>query len=145
MARLREFLEQRIKEASSRPEVHREELAAFGWWFTSGKLDWDWAFGHLERVLQLTHGYVDPAYKVLETLASSVSAHPLEAVTALHRIVARDHDRLLAISQKQEVRDVIRTALQSDDEVARNAARELTNKLFAMGHREFIDLLDEGT
>ncbi|MHC5763961.1 hypothetical protein, partial [Nostoc sp.] len=50
---------------STEPNSYTTELAAFGWWFGSGKFDDAWAIAQIKQILELI-GKVEPDFLLLE-------------------------------------------------------------------------------
>jgi hypothetical protein len=67
-------------------DLYTNELAAFGWWFGSGKFDNAWAIKHLEEVLKQT-GYVEANHLVAEKLESLVTLMPFPVVRCLALLI----------------------------------------------------------
>jgi hypothetical protein len=79
-ARLARLLDHRL--AAVQHGVDAAELRGFGWWFSSGVFDDDWAVRRLRDVL--AHTKVDgPDSHVLTHLASIASKHPMGSLAAL--------------------------------------------------------------
>ena len=87
--RLTSFWEYRLAEikASDSPPAHESEIAAFGWWFVSGKFEDDWALSQLTEVLRMV-GTVDLADReVVGRLADLMLLRPKQAITCLRLMV----------------------------------------------------------
>jgi hypothetical protein len=117
------------------------ELAAFGWWFRSGKLDDDWAMEQLKNALGAARQTHRDAYLVMERLADIAQSRPLKAVESAATIIAGDAEGWVARLHREEIRRILRTALGSDERGARQAASDLVNRLVAQGEVDFRDLL----
>lgn len=136
--------ENRIEEAkkASDRKNYQEEIAAFGWWFTSEKLDDEWAIQELVKALE-TAQMIQPDFWVMEHLAQLAPRKPREAVQCLKYIIEanREHWSLYGI-RNRETMDILKAVLQSDDgEAKRIAEDEIIDTLLRMGRMEFRDLI----
>ena len=61
--------------ASSHPEQHKDELAAFGWYFIAGKFNAEWELDQLKEVLKLVNKIEDPKF-VVDRIRSSCKRPP---------------------------------------------------------------------
>ena len=59
------------------------DLAAFGWWFTSGVFDDEWATDELLEVLTLTDGRIDWDHEVIKKLAQGAATRPTKVAACL--------------------------------------------------------------
>ena len=123
-------------------ENRKKEVAAFGWWFASGKLDNEWAFQQLLEAVRFSKR-IDPMMFVVEKLADLADAYPQKATLCLKELVSGDVERHKVFGWRGEAEELLRKALKSDDETAKTFAEEAINKLAAMGFLEFIKLLKE--
>lgn len=140
--KLRELWFNRIDAAKRdvTPSSHKDELAAFGWWFTSEKFEKEWAIAQLEEVLELT-GEIEPDHLVVEHLAKVAPLMPTPAVNCLNLItqVARETWRIYGY--QGHARTILATALKIGDTNAVEIAEDTINRLMARGYLEFRDLL----
>jgi len=130
------------KEASP-PANHRVEMAAFGWWFASGKFDDDWAFNQLSDALKIA-GKTDPDHMVVERLAALVHTMPKRAVQCLETIVKGDREGWVIYGWREHAQTILTTALRSADSEAATSAENLIHYLGSRGYFEFRDLLQGG-
>ena len=140
--RLQELWESRIKAAqqSESPGSHTEELAEFGWWFSSGKFEAEWAINRLEETLRIARK-AEPEHLVMEQLEKVAAQFPAAAVRCLALLVEGDKQGWRTLYRDQTVRNILKAGLNSADEEARKEARELINRLAARGFTRFQDLL----
>jgi hypothetical protein len=117
------------------------EVAAFGWWFSSGQFDDSWAIMQLEKVLRL-HEKIDMPYKVVERLAQLSMKMPLQTVTCLYLLVLAENDIWVTDDWKKQVRILLINALQSANRDAYRGAREVINLLASREIADFRDLLE---
>lgn len=138
--RLKQLWEWRLSEAkkAQRPSDFEKEIAAFGWWFVSGKFDVCWALDRLFTSLQIVHR-TDPAHTVLEHLAKIAETHPLKAVCCLRLIAEGDREGWEIYASRDHVRKILQLGLQ--DPNARREAERIINYLGSRGFLGFKDLL----
>ena len=115
--RLKRLWERRLavaKQAQS-PSDFEEEIAAFGWWFVSGKFDTEWVIAQLVEALQIV-GKAEPDHMVVEKLAE-----------------------IAAQASRKVTRNILDVALQ--DVTVKQEAEGLIHDLGRRGYLEFRDLL----
>ncbi|NLE46208.1 MAG: hypothetical protein GX620_15925 [Chloroflexi bacterium] len=117
------------------------EMAAFGWWFASAKLDDEWSLTQLKQVLAITSD-VEADHLVAKRLAELAHTHPLDSIECL-RLMSVSDPSWRHLAWRQDMRSALVTAMQSEDEEAVRAAEELINLLGAQGILEYRDLLPE--
>ncbi len=127
-------------QASASPAAYGSEVAAFGWWFASGKFDDHWSIEQLATALRLT-GKVDPDHIVVQRLATLSPTMPREAIQCLDLIVGGDKEGWRVQGWTKEMRTILESALGSVDDQARRSATDLINRLGSWGNLEFRDLL----
>ena len=119
-----------------------EELEAFGWWFESGKLNDEWCLARLLEVLEITGGKADFDRRVAEQLVVMASDHPVQVVECFRMMVEGDDEGWRVMAWRQQLGDVLRAALDSESDEARDRAERLINTLGELGHHEYRELLD---
>lgn len=117
------------------------ELRAFGWWFICDKFDRRWSLERLNEALQLS-GWIEPDHAVVEYLATMVGEFPNEAVDSLSQLVDGDKNGWGVSSWREHATTILRTALDSRVEEAKNGAEALINRLCARGFHDYRSLLD---
>lgn len=127
-----------VRDAGS-PDEYTQELAAFGWWFISGKFDDSWAMAQLKAALELG-GWIEPTHLVVDHLVQKAAELPLLAAENLGLIIEGEGQHQGLYAWRQSAREVIELVLSSENERAQRAARELVNRLAARGIN-FQDLL----
>ncbi|MBX6764609.1 MAG: hypothetical protein IRY88_13155 [Rubrobacteraceae bacterium] len=140
MNRLKELWERRLAAAkkAQRPSDFEKEIAAFGWWFVSGKFDAEWVIMQLVEALQIV-GKAEPDHMVVEKLAEIVETYPLEAVKSLKVIVEGDREGWGIYGWREYVSEILRVTLQ--DVTAKEKAEDLIQYLGSRGYFEFRNLL----
>lgn len=138
LERFKTLWDLRLAEAKRAPAAHQQEMAAFGWWFVSGKFDPGWAIKHLGEALRITRR-VEPDHMVVDKLSEIAKQHPLEAVQSLKMIVEGDQKGWGIHVWREHARAILAVALK--DSIARNQAEWLIHYLGSRGHLDFRDLL----
>jgi len=138
-ARFKLLWQRRVDLAKSArtPKEYQDELAAFGWWFIAGKLDHDWEIAQLKEVL-LVGKKIDPDSMVVEQLTLLANTMPREAVECL-RVMIEEAEIWGIYAWRDEAKNLLTTALEKPE--ARSEAIQLINKIGAMDHLEFRELL----
>jgi hypothetical protein len=138
LGRLQALWESRFEVAKSRPADHVEELSAIGWWFASGRFDEEWALRQLRAVVRLTRK-IEPAHKVVERLADSADARPLDALQAFEEIVDADKQGWLVTLVREDAKRLMKSALSHAE--SHDRAVDVLHRLGARGYSEFRQLL----
>ena len=140
--RLRALAERRIKAAGQAQtlEGFAQELAGFGWWFTSKKFTDDWSLRTLLVVLRLTKK-TQSEMDVVKRLVELCSKYPSECIACLHLMVEGDRDGWLLVGVEKDAKEAIRLALNSSNPESVTAAQRLAEHLIAKGNVGFRDLI----
>jgi hypothetical protein len=141
--RLQHFLSWRIDQAKHLNSIVEQfsDLKYFGWLFASGKFDDQWAISRLLDVLKL-FGTVDDCGEFLKRLENLASVMPQEVVRCISLIADGNEALEWFVSYHSEHhRSILQTALQSEDQVAQQAVKELINRLVARNLGDYRDLL----
>jgi hypothetical protein len=126
--------------ATSRSELRNSELVEFGWWFSSGHFDQEWALDRLLQILRMT-GLAEPDHLVAEELLKLADAHP-NAVAESFRLMVEGAETASSISSwRDEVRAALEQFLTSGDERLRAEAERTVDALLGQRLFEFRDLL----
>ena len=133
--------EARVATAESKVQDCTEELPAFGWWFTSEKLEIKSSVHLLRRGLTVM-GNSQPDHLVIERLAILAKDQPEEAIQCLSLMVGSDLDGTAVFTWRKHARDLLTEALVSSSPEAKSGARDLVNRLVARGFVEFAALLE---
>ncbi len=120
----------------------REELEAFGWWFSSGRFEDEWALGQLREVLAAK---VLPraSERVAERLANLVPRH-LPAVLAMLDLLLQANDQGWGLfGWRGPARAILAAGKASINEADQHLAAQIANRLCspAYGYSEFRSLL----
>ena len=117
-----------------------EELIQFGYWFASNKFDFKWSMPNLLEVLRLCH-HAEPDHLVVQQLAKTAGAMPMESVQALGMLLEGDHEGWSIYGWQEHPRDILTTALRSESSEAREEAKRVINLIGSRGHHGYRDLL----
>jgi hypothetical protein len=140
LERLQGLWEQRLSATATNPERHRKELAAFGWWFASGKFSGEWAIQQLREVLRRVRK-INPDHLALEKLAEFAQRRPLDSIYCLSEIIEGDREGWSIHGWRQHATAILQAGTQSMDSAVRDAAGLVIDRLGARGHLEFRSLL----
>lgn len=130
----------KTKLEESKDPVDSKELAQFGWWFVSGKLEPSWALQEVFSTVQIC-GEVDSAFQVVERLATLAQEFPEQVVDCLEILVQRTKKTWLIFSWREQAFEALRHVIKSDHPVARQKARRVINRFGELGLRDFKSLL----
>jgi hypothetical protein len=139
LERMKALWERRLEvaQSSAAPQNHKEEMAAFGSWFVSGKFPDEWALPELLTALRIS-GKTEPDDDVVERLGQLVDANPNEVVACLDLTVKGDRDGWHIYGWRDQAKAILAQALRTD---AAAAAEDLIHYLGSRGYMEFRELL----
>jgi hypothetical protein len=142
LQRLRELWESRVQAARQAANVkeHREELAHFGWWFSSRRFTPAWSFEQLRTVLTLVK-HIDPEFKVAEALEGLAPESPLECVQVAQLMAQADREGWEIYGNTERFKAILTTAITSGNPAAKAAADNLIQYFVSRGHFDFRALL----
>ena len=119
--------------ADARETAPGRELAAFGWWLASKKLDSQWAIAQLLEILK-AGSKIDPDFLVLEYLADVAPQLPLAVTECLILLVEGAYEPWQVYAWREHLERALVAVLSGDDKAARRRAKDLVNMLAARGH-----------
>ena len=142
--RLQKLWEWRLQTLSALPEAERRpELDAFGWWFSSGKLDLDWSLGQCAEVLKLNPS-IDHQRMVVRRLRECATLRPAETLACLVALL-RDERAAWKVcwssTAREAVREILIAVLATDSDDLRASARGVIDRLGSLGYLEFGELV----
>jgi hypothetical protein len=143
LQRLQFLWEQRLSAAKEKPNSHKQEMAAFGWWFISGKFEDSWIVVQLIEALKIS-GKMEISESVIEKLAAFAKPMPYETVKCLDLLVKGDWDGWDIDMWRGHARIILASALQSGNKEVSATAESLIHYLGSLGYLEFRDLLKIG-
>jgi hypothetical protein len=145
LERLQKLWEWRISEVRNPllTDSQSSDLKLFSWWFASRNFDSNWAVTQLMEALRLAKHIHFDEY-VLHYLVVLAPSMPLATVECLNLMAdSIEGDEWFLSCYREDNRAILSAALQSKDEEARKAAKELINRLLVRGI-DFRDLLSDG-
>jgi hypothetical protein len=129
-------------ELSKTGSIKVRELAAFGWWFASNKFDNKWALTQLSAILMRVD-QVEAEHQVIKRLAYLVPKFPEQVIQCLSLMITESKGSLLVLAWREQVRLILGAGANSENPKARENAVILINRLTALGHLEFRDLINK--
>jgi len=113
-------------------------MAAFGWWFNSGRFEDHWALEHLYSSLKLSKGEMEPKLGTLQRLAKLASQYPELVISCTELIV---HAELVdVILWVDDLTNILKVVLKSGGDASRTA-RSIIQTLGIRGHLQYRNLL----
>jgi hypothetical protein len=147
LGRLQRLWEWRISEVDSTEANNSQasELRFFSWWFASRKFDDNWSMTQLINALRLAKAleYDKDLLCHLVALAPSIPLDTVECLTLMAEANGIPHYDWFASYRQEDHRAILSAVLQSEDQQACKAAKELINRLLFRGI-DFQDLLSDG-
>jgi hypothetical protein len=145
LERLQKLWEWRISEVRNALPTDSEssDLKWFSWWFASRNFDSNWAVTQLMEALRLAkHIHFDE--DVLHYLVVLAPSMPLATVECLNLMAESiEGDEWFLSCYQEDNRAILWAVLQSEDQQARKAAKELISRLLVRGI-DFRDLRPDG-
>ena len=142
LERLQTLWERRITAAITleNPEDFQEEISWFGWWFTSGKFETSWSFTQLKEVLKCNIT-MDDMHRLVERLGELKEEYLPDVIECLSQIVENAKSGYVFHLKNDEVREILKCGLESDNKSVSDKAEETVHRLGAMGFLEYRDML----
>jgi hypothetical protein len=144
---LQRLWEWRISEVDSTEANNSQasELRFFSWWFASRKFDDNWSMTQLINALRLAKAleYDKDLLCHLVALAPSIPLDTVECLTLMAEANGIPHYDWFASYRQEDHHAILSAVLQSEDQQACKAAKELINRLLVPGI-DFQDLLSDG-
>ena len=131
--------------ASESSSSHESEIAAFNWWFVSGKFEDNWALNQLTEVLHRVETVDWADRDIVERLVDLTLLRPKQVVICLRLMIERAKEPWRIQGWGNYPRKILQTAIQNPDHEVRQAAVDLINLLGARGYFEFRELLPKRT
>ncbi len=132
----------RIEECKKLKEPkERIELAEFGWWLKSGRLDDEWSLDQTIEVLNLCN-FITPDHMVMERLLELVDKYPVKVAEVLRLMVDYRVTDYGFYGWLEEAKILLPKLLATE---AREIAIKTIHKLGAYGFNQFGVLLKDGT
>lgn len=131
--RLKEFID------SENPEEFIEELANFGAWFESGKLDNEWSLNQLEFVLGNCKNLTEKN-RVFKQLSRITLSNPIKIIKICKSIVNLKLKSWDIYSWKEELREILKQINEKGSKEDKKEALELITILGSLGQFDNQDL-----
>jgi len=117
-----------------------EQFAGFGWWLACGKFDAAWCLDRLTEVVEIAP-VVEPEDKVMEWLGGLAQQHSDRVIQLADRMVRADETGWRLIGWGDELKSILRLALESGSADAESKAKALIDHLGRRGRLEYGELL----
>lgn len=117
-----------------------DELRAFGWIFVSESFDEEWALNQLEQVLEIV-GETDYDHGVVKRLALLSENHAYQSVKLVSKMIGGGELSYRSILWNDNLKIILSNALSCQEMEANKEAVDLINRLAALGHSGYKDLL----
>ena len=137
--RLRALWEARLDAARERAEDKLAELASFGWWFSSGKLDADWALDQLIAAMSL-HPRSEPEHAVLDQIDAVFDGREGRAIEALSLLLQPGRGAERKSLWRERISAILRRGLRHP--ATDGTTRRLVDELLAEGHLQFRSVIE---
>ncbi len=130
----------RLKMAGGIDKTPKDDLAAFGWWFSSGKCGDAWAYERLERVLERTD-IPRPNMFAFDYMAKVFKDYPKQSLRCLRLFVDRNKDQWFFGAKKEAVWNILEAALSMGDPEIKRSAEDIVHLLGSKGYFQYRELL----
>lgn len=132
----------KVAQGSDHLEDHAHEIATFGKWFASGKLEPRWAMDQLLAVLELIDR-VEADEDMVKQLANFADYMPMETISAFKKMIDSKPEHRDMYLWQDPGKVLLRKVLYGDCSKAKEDAINLVNKLVAMGYLEYREVIDD--
>lgn len=132
-----------ICQCSETPKDFTREVAQFGLWFVSGKLDERWALEQLLFAIGFSDN-VDSEHDVVERLASLAHQFPLAVADCLDAMVAKVSKLWRVYAWHEPAFAALRAVIESGHPEGAERARKVANRFGELGFRDFKILVSSG-
>jgi len=127
------------KKADSTP--YKREIAQFGSWFVSGRLDLNWAFQQLLFAIQFSEEIASD-YRVVEHFAALAREFPVPVVECIDAMVRKATKPWRIYAWHKQAFDALRVVVESGNPDAGEKAKKVANRFGEMGFRDFKALVN---
>lgn len=129
-----------VVELTRRNPSKTEALEEFGTWFASGKFDPKWSLEQLSySASKAKQIHLD--FAALERMETLAKKFPEESLKALGAMIDGASERWAIDSWGSHTKAIIRIAYSSSDNIIKENAKALANKLVAKGYLEYRELI----
>ena len=142
LGRLRQLWEVRLESAKrcASIEERRSEMETFGYWFSAGKYDDEWACMNLKEAIHLAGG-VEADHLVLERLAEVGENRPDLAAQCLYLLVKNDKEDGTIFHWGDAIRAILESATRKGDRDTRELLKQVIDEMGRKGHLEYREYL----
>jgi len=142
LKKLMELWEYRLfKIKKSKVDDSRQELVFFSFWFINSIFDKEWTILRFEETLNLTRGSIDVFIDVLDTFLNYVEEFPQNVMNCLEMIIKNGVENNGYLLFQEKYRPLLKIILQSENQEAKDKARDLIDYLGRRDLHYFRDLL----
>ncbi|MDR3571877.1 MAG: winged helix DNA-binding protein [Candidatus Pacebacteria bacterium] len=119
------------------------ELREFGWWTKLDKFDNEWMLERLLKTVEKTKGDINGEFIVMNSLKALAAEYPLLCGKILRHIFTSSNRRdRYAFLHTGELKDALIDILESSDEEAQKAAKDIVDYLLKLGFEDLRTLVD---
>lgn len=119
------------------------EGVAFGWWFAASALDAEWRLAQLEVILSRNPS-VEADHSVFEEFVVLIGQHPVRVIDCARRMI-EEASYVELFSWRRELRQILESALCSENSEAVRTAKAIIGILAARGETEYSSLLNSSS
>ncbi len=112
----------------------------FGYWYICGCFDPRWALTKLGEYAE-SAPLLEPRYKLPKLLAKNAELNPSTALSIIEKLVEEDTEGWWVDGWREQIKDILSVAMNTDDEDTKTRATALINRLGRKG-RAWISLGD---
>lgn len=123
------------------PTPYKREIAQYGSWFVSGRLDGNWAFEQLFFAIQYS-GEIASDYRVVEHFAALAKEFPVPVVECIDAMVTKTTKLWRIYAWREQAFEALRAVIASGNPAAVEKARKVANRFGEMGFRDFKVLVN---
>src|SRR5581483_11057359 len=125
------LFEVRLKFIKTNPgEV--QEFKEFSWWVASGKYEDKWVLEKLSEILELGCD-MEGDHLIIEKFKEIVTNFPKEVITCLQKMVENDKKGWGVLTWADELKIIIKSVLEINDEESKKLTTEFIHRLAAKG------------
>jgi hypothetical protein len=135
--RLRRLWEWRLAAARAAGKDHAAEIAAFAWWFDSGKLDSKWSAEQMLEALALSRRH-EQQFLWMRRFSEMAESETALAVRGLELTVEISRDADATFWNDEEAIRILRAGLKSTDQDIMHRAKRVQDVLLREGRNQFL-------
>ncbi len=104
----------------------------FGYWYTCGCFDPRWVLDMLGEYVEKAP-FPEPHYRLPEQLAKDAQLSPATALSIIEKLVAEDKEGSWVDGWRDQIKDILSVAMNTDNEDTKTRATALINRLGRKG------------